>query len=65
YLNLLRARLEFARFKMNQGWEKSTLMDVEQLWKQKQQKMINDLPKPRFTQRDIIDKRCSHKKKSK
>ena len=42
---------------MNQGWEKSNFLDIEQLWKQKQQKAINQLPKPRFTQRDIIDKR--------
>jgi hypothetical protein len=42
---------------MNQGWEKSTLLDVEHLWKQKQQKCIKELPKPRFTQRDVIDKR--------
>lgn len=42
---------------MTQGWETSTLLDVEQLWKQKQQKLINELPTPRFTQRDIIDKR--------
>lgn len=42
---------------MNQGWETSTLLDVEQLWKQKQQKLIKEIPKPRFTQRDIIDKR--------
>ncbi|OBZ84890.1 hypothetical protein A0J61_07064 [Choanephora cucurbitarum] len=53
----LRARLGFAQFKMNQGWESSTLLDVEQLWRQKQQKFISDLPKPRFTQRDIIDKK--------
>jgi hypothetical protein len=42
---------------MKQGWETSTLLDVEQLWKQKQQKIVDELPKPRFTQRDIIDKR--------
>lgn len=42
---------------MNQGWEKSTLLDVEHLWKQKQQQCIKELPKPRFTQRDVIDKR--------
>ncbi|CAO3655147.1 unnamed protein product [Mucor hiemalis] len=53
----LQARLGFARFKMRQGWESSTLLDVEQLWKQKQQQSIRKLPKPRFTQRDIIDKR--------
>ncbi|KAI9480916.1 MAG: hypothetical protein EXX96DRAFT_502222 [Benjaminiella poitrasii] len=58
-LSSLRTRLGFAQFKMNQGWEKSTLPDVEQLWKQKQQKIIEELPKPRFTQRDIIDKRAS------
>jgi hypothetical protein len=32
-------------------------LDVEQLWKQKQQKLVSVLPKPRFTQRDIIDKK--------
>ncbi|KAI8071152.1 uncharacterized protein B0P05DRAFT_639115 [Gilbertella persicaria] len=53
----LQARLGFAQFKMKQGWETSTLLDVEQLWKQKQQKLISELPKPRFTQRDIIDKK--------
>lgn len=53
----LQARLGFARFKMREGWETSTLLDVEQLWKQKQQQSIKKLPKPRITQRDIIDKR--------
>lgn len=43
---------------MKQGWETSTLLDVEQLWKQKQERLINEIPKPRFTQRDIIDKRA-------
>ncbi|KAK4509553.1 uncharacterized protein ATC70_007906 [Mucor velutinosus] len=57
HLISLRARLGFARFKLNQGWEKSTIFDVEQLWRQKQRKNINDLPRPRFTQREIIDKR--------
>ncbi|KAL7325390.1 hypothetical protein PS15p_207883 [Mucor circinelloides] len=57
HLKSLRARLGFARFKLNQGWEKSTIFDVEQLWRQKQRKNINDLPRPRFTQREIIDKR--------
>ncbi|KAF1796830.1 hypothetical protein V8B55DRAFT_1548068 [Mucor lusitanicus] len=57
HLRSLRARLGFARFKLNQGWEKSTIFDVEQLWRQKQRKNINDLPRPRFTQREIIDKR--------
>lgn len=42
---------------MNQGWENSTIFDVEQLWRQKQQNMMNNLPRPRFTQQDIIDKR--------
>lgn len=42
---------------MREGWESSTLLDVEQLWKQKQQQSIKKIPKPRFTQRDIIDKR--------
>ncbi|KAG2194792.1 hypothetical protein INT47_004123, partial [Mucor saturninus] len=32
-------------------------MDVEQMWKEKQQKMMKSFPTPRFTQRDIIDKR--------
>ncbi|CAO3608890.1 unnamed protein product [Mucor fragilis] len=57
HLKSLQARLGFARFKLNQGWEKSTIFDVEQLWRQKQRKNINDLPRPRFTQREIIDKR--------
>ncbi|KAI8883655.1 hypothetical protein K501DRAFT_219059 [Backusella circina FSU 941] len=57
HIETLRARLGFARFKLNHGWESSTLLDVEQLWKQKQQKLVSVLPKPRFTQRDIIDKK--------
>ncbi|KAI8977498.1 hypothetical protein BDF20DRAFT_875222 [Mycotypha africana] len=57
HLESLRARLGLARFKMNQGWESSTFGDVQQLWKKRQQRLIDELPKPRFTQRDIIDKR--------
>ncbi|GAA5803264.1 hypothetical protein EDC94DRAFT_606806 [Helicostylum pulchrum] len=57
HLKSLQVRLNFARFKLNEGWETSTLLDVEQLWKQKQKKSIREIPKPRFTQRDIIDKR--------
>ncbi|KAG2231268.1 hypothetical protein BDF21DRAFT_426590 [Thamnidium elegans] len=57
HLKSLQVRLHFARFKLNEGWETSTLLDVEQLWKQKQRKSIREIPKPRFTQRDIIDKR--------
>ncbi|KAI7890781.1 uncharacterized protein EV154DRAFT_465036 [Mucor mucedo] len=57
HVKSLQARLGLARFKMTQGWETSTLMDVEQMWKEKQQKMMKSFPTPRFTQRDIIDKR--------
>ncbi|KAI8638020.1 hypothetical protein BD408DRAFT_447172 [Parasitella parasitica] len=57
HLRSLKARLGFARFKLNQGWEKSTIFDVEQLWRQKQKRNIHNLPRPRFTQREIIDKR--------
>ncbi|KAG2238012.1 hypothetical protein INT48_002575 [Thamnidium elegans] len=53
----LRTRLGFARFKLNNGWENNTLGDVECFWKQKQRQSIRDIPTPRFTQQDIIDKR--------
>ncbi|KAI9485753.1 MAG: hypothetical protein EXX96DRAFT_546361 [Benjaminiella poitrasii] len=57
YLESLRTRLNFARFKLNNGWENNSLGDVECFWKQKQKQSIEDLPTPRFTQQDIIDKR--------
>ncbi|KAI7903786.1 uncharacterized protein BX663DRAFT_542136 [Cokeromyces recurvatus] len=57
YLESLKTRLNFARFKLNYGWENNSLGDVECFWKQKQKQIIKDLPKPRFTQQDIIDKR--------
>ncbi|KAG0734582.1 hypothetical protein G6F57_004660 [Rhizopus arrhizus] len=57
HIESLRARLGFAKFKLNNGWESNTLCDVECLWKQKQKELIKDIPIPRFTQQHIIDKR--------
>ncbi|RCH85748.1 hypothetical protein CU097_004167 [Rhizopus azygosporus] len=59
HIESLRARLGFAKFKLNNGWENNTLLDVECLWKQKQKQLIKDIPIPRFTQQHIIDK-CIH-----
>ncbi|KAI7862640.1 hypothetical protein BDF14DRAFT_1705444, partial [Spinellus fusiger] len=56
-LDILKTRLDFARFKLTNGWEKSTLLDIECLWKQRQKRMADALPTPRMTQRNIIDKR--------
>lgn len=42
---------------MNNGWENNTFRDVECFWKQKQKQSIQNIPIPRFTQQDIIDKR--------
>lgn len=53
----LRTRLGFARFKLRNGWEKNSLGDVECFWKQRQRRLIKEIPIPRFTQQDIIDKR--------
>lgn len=53
----LRTRLGFARFKLRNGWEKNSLGDVECFWKQRQRQLIKEIPIPRFTQQDIIDKR--------
>jgi hypothetical protein len=47
--------LGFARFKLRNGWENNTLFDVEYLWKERQRRMVDALPMPRFTQRDILD----------
>ncbi|CAO3698515.1 unnamed protein product [Rhizopus stolonifer] len=57
HIESLRTRLGFAKFKLHNGWESNTLCDVECLWKQKQKKLIRDIPVPRFTQQNIIDKR--------
>lgn len=59
----MRTRLSFAQFKLNNGWENSSIFDVEGFWKKKQIKSINKIPTPRFTQQDIIDKRLHHVKK--
>ncbi|KAI8384652.1 uncharacterized protein BYT42DRAFT_612337 [Radiomyces spectabilis] len=58
HVECLKTRLNFARFKVRNGWEKNTLFDVESLWKQRRRQLINDIPTPRFTQQDIIDKRA-------
>ncbi|KAI8635984.1 hypothetical protein BD408DRAFT_398146 [Parasitella parasitica] len=57
HLESLRTRLGFARFKLRNGWEKNSLGDVECFWKQRQRQLIKEIPIPRFTQQDIIDKR--------
>lgn len=57
HVESLRTRLGFARFKLNNGWENNTLVDVECFWKQKQKQSMRNIPIPRFTQQDIIDKR--------
>ncbi|CEP11732.1 hypothetical protein [Parasitella parasitica] len=57
HLKSLRTRLGFARFKLRNGWEKNSLRDVECFWKQRQRQLIKEIPIPRFTQQDIIDKR--------
>ena len=49
--------MRFAKFKLNNGWENNTLGDVECFWKQKQKQSMRNIPIPRFTQQDIIDKR--------
>ncbi|KAI8069952.1 hypothetical protein BC940DRAFT_296557 [Gongronella butleri] len=56
----LKARLGFARFKLRNGWENNTLLDVETFWKERQRQMVDALPTPRFTQRDILDNRTLH-----
>lgn len=53
----LKTRLNFACFKLHNGWENSTLIDVELKWKKRQKKLYNEIPTPRFTQQDILDKR--------
>ncbi|KAL7319522.1 hypothetical protein PS15m_002653 [Mucor circinelloides] len=57
HVESLRTRLNFARFKLRNGWEKNSLGDVECFWKQRQRQLIKEIPIPRFTQQDIIDKR--------
>ncbi|KAI8079878.1 uncharacterized protein BX664DRAFT_249982, partial [Halteromyces radiatus] len=57
HLESLKTRLGFAKFKLRNGWEKNTLLDVESFWKERQRQMIDALPTPRFTQRDILDNR--------
>ncbi|KAI9270821.1 hypothetical protein BY458DRAFT_586620 [Sporodiniella umbellata] len=63
HIESLRTRLGFAKFKLNNGWEDKTLVDVENYWKKKQRESIKDLPTPRFTQQHIIDKHASHPKR--
>ncbi|KAI8150036.1 hypothetical protein BJV82DRAFT_585544 [Fennellomyces sp. T-0311] len=53
----LKTRLDFACFKLHHGWESSTLLDVEMMWKKKQRQMYSEIPTPRVTQQDILDKR--------
>ncbi|KAI9310262.1 hypothetical protein BX666DRAFT_2033262 [Dichotomocladium elegans] len=57
HLACLKTRLNFACFKLNNGWETNTLIDVELMWKKRQRKLYNEIPTPRFTQQDILDKR--------
>ncbi|KAG1438671.1 hypothetical protein G6F56_012564 [Rhizopus delemar] len=64
HIESLRARLGFAKFKLNNGWEDKTLVDVESSWKKKQRESMKDIPIPRFTQQHIIDKHTSHPKRS-
>ncbi|KAI9030007.1 hypothetical protein CLU79DRAFT_677874, partial [Phycomyces nitens] len=57
HLEILKTRLGFARFKLKNGWEKNGLQDVEGMWKERQKKIVDQIPTPRMTQRDIIEKR--------
>ncbi|KAL0095000.1 hypothetical protein F4703DRAFT_1705445, partial [Phycomyces blakesleeanus] len=57
YATSLQARLGFAAFKMQHGWEKNTLPDVEGLWKKRRQQHFISLPTPKVTQYDIIERR--------
>ncbi|KAL0079651.1 hypothetical protein J3Q64DRAFT_1682105 [Phycomyces blakesleeanus] len=57
HLEILKTRLGFARFKLKNGWEKNALPDVEGMWKQRQKQIVDQIPTPRMTQRDIIEKR--------
>ncbi|KAG0168289.1 hypothetical protein DFQ30_004977 [Apophysomyces sp. BC1015] len=65
HLTSLKARLGFAQFKMKNGWERSTLTDVEYMWRQRQQQIVKEIPTPRFTQQDIIDKRYCYLSRAK
>ncbi|KAI9498991.1 hypothetical protein BDB00DRAFT_797671 [Zychaea mexicana] len=58
HLASLKTRLDFACFKLHHGWESSTLFDVEMMWKKKQRQMYSEIPRPRVTQQDILDKRA-------
>lgn len=42
---------------MNNGWTNNTLADIEVLWKKRQRELYAEIPKPRFTQRDILERR--------
>ena len=53
----LKTRLDFACFKLHHGWQSNTLIDVELMWKRKQRQMYSEIPTPRVTQQDILDKR--------
>ncbi|KAI8084026.1 uncharacterized protein B0P05DRAFT_585799 [Gilbertella persicaria] len=57
HLESLQARLEFARFKLRNGWQTNTFGDVEYFWKQRQRQTIKEIPVPRFTQQDIIERK--------
>lgn len=43
---------------MSNGWTNSTLHDVEALWKKRQRELYAEIPKPRFTQKDILERRA-------
>ncbi|KAG2220943.1 hypothetical protein INT45_010696 [Circinella minor] len=57
HLTSLKTRLDFACFKLHHGWQSNTLIDVELMWKRKQRQMYSEIPTPRVTQQDILDKR--------
>ncbi|KAF7732769.1 hypothetical protein EC973_000041 [Apophysomyces ossiformis] len=65
HISSLKARLGFAQFKMKNGWERNTLTDVEYMWRQRQQRLVNEIPTPRFTQQDIIDRRYCNSTRAK
>ncbi|ORZ01238.1 hypothetical protein BCR43DRAFT_486605 [Syncephalastrum racemosum] len=64
HIRTLKARLGLASFKLQNGWEKNTLIDIELLWKREQRRSLETIPTPRFTQQDILemcDRRARHK----
>ncbi|ORZ10804.1 hypothetical protein BCR42DRAFT_357603 [Absidia repens] len=60
HLESLKTRLGFARFKLCNGWENNTLMDIESFWKERQRQLVDELPVPKLSQRDILDNRTLH-----